>query len=284
MGVRFAMERRDWKQMLSDRTLRILVPYLFGIVVLQYIFSLILPYLGWQANFTITFGHLWFLLNIYLYFLWLIGFTIYFKDSPDNRFLRFFSKIIQWRFGIFLFALPVMLEAWLVDPQYFATFVDTVHGWLLGFICFFIGFIFVSLKDAFWTAIKRNRWIALSLAVSLYLVRLFVFNLQDQLDWLTGLESFGWMLAALGFGARYLNKPSASLSYFSTAVYPVYIVHLPVQFIIAYYLLPSQISASGKLLIMLCGTFVISLLLYELLLKRIKWLRPLFGMKLNKKN
>ena len=28
MGVRFAMERRDWKQLLKDRTLRILIPLL----------------------------------------------------------------------------------------------------------------------------------------------------------------------------------------------------------------------------------------------------------------
>ena len=284
MGVRFAMERRNWKQMLSDRTIRILVPYLFGIVILQYTISFLLPFLGWQANFTITFGHLWFLLNIYLYFLWILGFTIYFKDHPENGFLRFFSRIIQWRFGIFLFALPVMLEAWLVNPQYFATFVDTIHGWLLGFICFFSGFIFVSLKAIFWAAVKRNRWYALSITISLYLIRLFIFQLQDQLDWLTGLESFSWMLSALGFAVKHLNKPSASLSYFSTAVYPVYIVHLPVQFVLAYYLLPLQVSASVKLLTMLFGTFAISLLLYELLLKRVNWLRPLFGMKLNKKN
>lgn len=30
MGVRFAMERRDWKQLLTDRTVRILLPFLFG--------------------------------------------------------------------------------------------------------------------------------------------------------------------------------------------------------------------------------------------------------------
>ncbi|MDY6844731.1 MAG: acyltransferase family protein, partial [Thermodesulfobacteriota bacterium] len=30
MGVHFAMERRNWKQLLKDRTFRILVPFVFG--------------------------------------------------------------------------------------------------------------------------------------------------------------------------------------------------------------------------------------------------------------
>ena len=79
----------------------------------------------------------------------------------------------------------------------------------------------------------------------------------------------------------YLNKPSRSLGYFSRAVYPVYIVHLPVQFTIAYFLLPLPLAAYLKLTMLLVGTFGVSLLLYEYGLRRLKWIRPLFGMKLN---
>jgi len=154
---------------------------------------------------------------------------------------------------------------------------------VIGLIYFFMGFIFVSLKKDFWFAAQRNRWYALSLAVLLYLVRLFIYNLEAQLDWLTALESFGWMMAVIGFTAKYLNQSSRSLSYFSKAVYPVYIVHLPVQFILAYYLLTLELPAVGKLALMLTGTFGICLLLYEFILKRIKWIRPMFGMKLNSK-
>jgi len=279
MGVCFAMERRNWKQMLADRTLRILLPYLFGIIVLQYIADLLSAYLGWDAPYSITFGHLWFLLNIFLYFLWLIGLFVFFKDNPDNAFLLFLSKVIRRRFGIFLFALPVMVEAWLVDPQYFSTFVDTIHGWLIGLIYFFMGFIFVSLRQDFWSAMQKNRWFALNLAILLYLIRLFIYNLEAELDWLTALESFSWMTVVIGFGAKHLNKASRSLRYFSQAVYPVYIVHMPVQFLLSYYLLSLELSAWSKLVLLLAGTFGICLFLYEFILSRIKWLRPLFGMK-----
>jgi hypothetical protein len=60
----------------------------------------------------------------------------------------------------------------------------------------------------------------------------------------------------------------------------VYIVHLPVQFTLAYLLLPLTISAYLKLALLLAGTFGLSLMLYEYALRRLKWIRPLFGMKL----
>jgi len=282
MGVRFAMERRDWKQLLKDRTIRILIPFLFGTYVLGTLFAVTMPRLGWDAEYTLNFGHLWFLLNIYLYVVWLLSTMMYLKGHPDNSFLRRLSTIIRWRFGLFLFALPLMLEAWLTKPEFFAIYVDTVHGWVMGLICFFMGFIFIATQEVFWPAVARIRWSALAAACSVYLVRLLVFELQGEPVWLTAFESMSWMLAILGFGSLFLNKPSRSLAYFSKAVYPVYIVHLPVQFTVAYFLLPLGLSAYLKLALMLIGTFGISLLLYEYALRRLKWIRPLFGMKVNR--
>ena len=54
---------------------------------------------------------------------------------------------------------------------------------------------------------------------------------------------------------------------------------MPVQHGLSYYLLPLQLPAIFKLVLLLAGTFGICLLLYEYLLKRLKWIRPLFGMK-----
>jgi surface polysaccharide O-acyltransferase-like enzyme len=280
MGVRFAMERRDWRQLLKDRTIRILIPYVFGIAILGPILGVALPHLGWEAEYTLNFGHLWFLLNIFLYVLWLIGFLVYLKDSPDNALFRFLSKLIRRPLGLFLFALPLMIEAWLVDPEFFSIYVDTAHGWLLGLICFFMGFLFISIQHDFWPAVVRIRWVALVVAFSLFLVRLLIFELQAEPNWLSAFESMSWMLAVLGFGSLYLNRPSRSLAYFSQAVYPVYIVHLPVQFTTAYFLLPLPLPAYLKLILLLAGTFGVSLLLYEYVLGRLKWIRPLFGMKL----
>jgi surface polysaccharide O-acyltransferase-like enzyme len=281
MGVRFAMERRDWKALLRDRSQRILLPYVFGIALLGPAVAVVLPRLGWDADYMLNFGHLWFLLNIYLYVVWLLGLVVYLKKNPHNALFRILSKVVQHPLGLFVFALPMMVEARLSNPAYFSLYLDNVHGWLMGLICFFTGFVFVSLQDVFWPAVGRIRWVALATASSLYGIRLSLLGLENELVWLTALESMSWMLAALGFGSLHLNRPSRSLGYLSRAVYPVYIVHLPVQFSIAYFLLPIALPAHLKLTVLLVGTFGISLLLYEFALRRAKWIRPLFGMKLN---
>jgi hypothetical protein len=173
-----------------------------------------------------------------------------------------------------------MLEAALVNPEYFSLYVDTIHGWLYGLVCFFIGFLFISVQREFWPALTRVRWVSALLGATLFGVRLFVFELQDVLPWLTALESTSWMLALLGFGARFLNRPSGALTYLSSAAYPVYIVHLPIQFVLCYFVLPLPVSPWLRLFLLLAGTFSLSLLAFELILRRIRWIRPFFGMKL----
>ena len=280
MGVRFAMERRDWKALLKDRTIRILLPLVFGMffIVPTFIYF-ILKHYGQTPQYAPALGHLWFLANIYAYVLLLLPIFFYLKNHPNNFVLRALSALFRKPFMILLVALPVMLEAWLVDPEIFSAYAETTHGFWLGMICFFLGFLFITLKDVFWTAVSRIRWLALGIAFPLYLLRFLIFQFEGAPNMLIALESMCWMLAVVGFGSLYLNKPSKSLSYFSGAVYPVYIIHMTVLFALLNVILPLDLPALVKFASLLAGTFGISLFLYEFVLKRIKWIRPLFGMK-----
>ncbi len=284
MGVRFAIERRDWKQLLKDRTLRILLPFIFGFFFITPISAyLLVDYYDWGVAYIPNPGHLWFLANIFLYVLLLLPLLFYLKNRPDNVVLRFLANVMQRPWGLFILAIPMMLEAWLVNPEYFSAYALTPHGFWLGMVCFITGFVFIAMKGVFWQAVERVRLGALVVAFLLYLVRLMVFELDETSipNALIAFESLSWMLAILGYGSIYLNKPSSRLSYFSQAVYPVYIVHLPVQYAISYYLLPLPLPAILKLIVLLIGTFGVSLFMYEYALRRLKWIRPLFGMKLN---
>ena len=281
MGLHFAMQRRNWKQLLKDRTLRILVPFIFGYFFICPIsVSVALKYYGKGAAYVPNTGHLWFLANIYLYVLLLLPFLNYLKKHPDNSILKFFRGILSRPFCIFIMALPIMVEAWLVKPQSFPTYANTPHGFWLGMVCFFIGFIFISLKDVFWQAVEKIRRIAIGMALLLYLMRLFVFHFTGTPILLIAFESMCWMLAIFGYASQHLNKPSGSLAYLSKAVYPIYIIHMPVQYVISYYLLPLTLPALLKLFLLLAGTFGASLFLYEYVIRRLIWIRPLFGMKL----
>ncbi len=117
--------------------------------------------------------------------------------------------------------------------------------------------------------------------IGFFAVRLIVFEIALVPKPMVAFESWCWMMAAIGFASAHLNRPSNLLSYFSRAVYPVYIIHFPIQYAISYYVMPLSFSATLKLGILLIGTFGVSLLVYETILRRTKWIRPLFGMKLS---
>jgi len=282
MGLCFALQRRTWGQLLGDRALRIVVPLVFGFFAIcpvsVYFRQL---FYGQDIVYVPNVGHLWFLLNITLYIIYIIGLILYFKATPDNPVVRFNTWLLKLPGGIYLFAIPVIAEAWITNPEYFTTYPSTLHGFFYGFICFIYGFIFISVKDVFWPVVAGLRWANLAVAAVLYLVRLFAFELEGMPNPLIALESFCWLLAVLGFGAVYLNKPSRLLTYCSQAVYPVYIVHLPVQFAMCYLIIPTAIPVFLKLVLVTAGTFAISWVLFELVIKRIKLIRPLFGMKWN---
>ena len=203
-------------------------------------------------------------------------------------FYRFIKSVINRPLGVIpVFALPIVFEAILIQPRDYPVFVFTIHGLLLGMVCFFSGFVLVSLKEVFWTAVRKIKLITLALALSLYLLRAYNGIITDSefisspliVNLLTGFESANWMLAAFGFGAAFLNKPSKSLAYLSSAVYPVYIVHLPLQMLCSSLVFQWEIPAIFKLIIVLVGTFALSFAIYEII-KRIKWVRFLFGMKI----
>lgn len=282
MGVRFAMERRNGLELLKDRTVRILLPLVFGYFFIGPIcLYFVAQYYYHEAVYEPGTWHLWFLANIFIYVLVLLPIFLWFRYRPDNLVLRSFRGVARYPLALFLFAIPIMIEAFILKPgDDFVTYADTWHGFWLGMVCFLTGFAFVSLGDTFWQSVKGIRWPALALAFVLYLVRIGGVETGDFQDLLTGLESASWMLAILGLGAVYLNRKSSLLRYLSAAVYPVYILHLPIQFALAYVILPLELPAEAKLALLLVGTFGICFLLYEVI-RRMKWIRPLFGIKFN---
>ena len=285
MGLRFAMERRNWSALISDRALRIVLPLVFGTLCVVPIYIYIFNHYYEKDQFYGAHpGHLWFLANIFFYVLIFIYVFNFLKKHPENKLYIFLKKVISKPVGIIpLFASLIVIESVVVNPEIFPAFAFSLHGLFLGLVCFFSGFVLVSLKEDFWKALQEVKWVALILAVCLYGFR--IYNYDSELissrvvvNLLTGFESANWMLAALSLGAAFLNKPSKLLSYMSSAVYPVYIVHMPIQFFFCSLIFPLSITASLKLIIVLSCTYAGSFLVYEIV-KRIKWIRLLFGMK-----
>jgi len=93
------------------------------------------------------------------------------------------------------------------------------------------------------------------------------------------LNFWSWIIAIFGYSAKYLNRKSSVLKYCNEAVYPFYILHQTVTIVLAYFLMEKDWGLGMKFLLLSGGTFFVSWVLYEFVIRRIKFLRPLFGLK-----
>jgi len=284
MGIYFSLQRRTWKQLLGERIKRILIPFIFGfffIVPIQFFFYQ--KYYLQELNYTPGWGHLWFLANIFSYVLIFIPLLYYFKHHPDNGFIVFFRNLIgRYPVAIYLLVLPYILHALTIPSSLFYwMFFDPRVGALLGAFAFLLGFIFISFGEVVWKSISKLKYYALAIAFILFFVRLFVFGLEGP-HLLTAIESINWIIASFGFGYTFLNKKSKPLTYLNGASYPVYIVHMAFQFLGAYIIFPLNLTPWFNLVFLIVFTFAGCYLTYEII-RRISFLRPLFGMKVMKK-
>jgi glucan biosynthesis protein C len=279
MGLYFAMRKRNWKQLFLERTKRILLPFTFGIVaiaplhifIFQKYYSLSLGYYPHQ-------GHLWFLGNIFVYVLLLLPLFYYLKKQKNSKIKRALSVLMGNPGAPLLISLVFAIEVSLLKPQIFALYAQTLHGFFYGFLAFFFGFILVYSGESFWRTVLKWKWLYTILALILYGIR-FVFFQTEAPGFLMAIESNCWIFGIFGFGHQYLNKPSKTLSYLSQASYPVYIIHMFVLYAGALFILPLKIPILLKFICIVAFTGLVCYLIYEFIIKKIGFLRPLFGLK-----
>src|SRR5262245_28148063 len=91
---------------------------------------------------------------------------------------------------------------------------------------------------------------------------------------------YQWLciVAVLGFARRWLNRDSATRRYLTDAIFPFYIVHQTAIIMIAYALRSSGLSADVEAAVIIGGTAATCVVTYEIV-RRVVWLRPLFGLK-----
>ena len=294
VALRLSFRKRTKMQIFKERAKVLGLPWLFGTLVFstssvfivgKYYDYWFLDEINEAALFSFQYQglHLWFLINIFIY-CWLFIPILNFI-SKEN----FISSLLNRPGGIFLFTIPVIAEGHLLNlvrfktetyGDYYTTYALTEHGFILGLIWFAIGIILTSQGDAFWESNKKNWRLHLALGMTSYFYRLFNNFIEDYAldNRLIAFESFNFIFALLGLAAVYLNKDSPQLTYYKTAVYPVYIVHLPVQMAVMYFFAGINIHPIIKFPIALFLICFLSLTIYHAI-KNIKLLRPLFGLR-----
>ncbi|MDR6989944.1 acyltransferase family protein [Luteimonas sp. 3794] len=248
------------------------------------------------AEYGFTWNHLWYLPYLWLYTLLALLAVPVFRAIGGARAAGWLTTRGRW----LLWTVPplwYLFALWVLDPRFPST--HALFGDWFNHARYFVVFAFgllVARSDPFWSALLHQRVRLLWLAVgsgALYLgLRAMGAWLPDAaylelmpLDAWRGvvrvIQTVYWwtaLLALLAWSARLLNRPSTWLRYASEAMYPWYILHQSLIVLAAYWLIPLHLGALWEPLLVLTLTVAGCLLIHELLIRRIGWLRPLFGL------
>lgn len=309
----FMLKSKSGWAFVGLRFRRLFIPLLFGMLVVVppqiYVERLTQGYQGnyWQfwatvfefkpypAGGSFSWHHLWFILYLFIYD---VLFTPLFKWTFSERGQRFLQRMQVLARGVRVYwlILPGILIYTSLVLKFRGT-NDLIHDWcnifywlqflLVGFICMAVPGLVDSLE--------RNRRISLTVAfLSIVVINYFRWNSIEpwdtlpnwRSDWrtyvflaLTPLMAWSWVLTAIGYGKRYLNKKHRVLDYANQAVYPFYILHQSVMLVLVYYIVQVQESILAKYIFTVGVTFFVSMGIYHVLIRPFGVMRFLFGMK-----
>jgi hypothetical protein len=308
-GIFFALRPGRAGRFLRDRFLRLLVPLAFGILVLappqiylerlthgdfQGTFFQFLPRF-FDGDFAWTGVHLWYLEYLFLLTLVLTPLFVWLKRPSGQRVIGGLSRFSGRPGAIFLWAVPFVLLAILVDP--FGLLRPALPEAILRLVMYpiFLAYGFLILADdGIQQAIIRQRRAALILALVLSLAPPLVSLGIAEWGWklnllsfalvmtLAGLLIWSYILALFGYGMRYWNVNRPPLAYANEAVLPFYILHQPVILLIGYFIIQLALPIAVKYLIIAPLAFGITLGLYEYGVRRWNLVRRVFGLKARK--
>jgi len=279
MGVGFAIRKRNAAGLLLERSRRILIPFLFGMLCIVPLHILLWQqYYRQDLAFRLQPAHLWFLANIFVYVLIFLPFFIYLKNRPQGSLSLKVKKLMGSAWGLLLMIGCFVLEAWLVNPEAFEYYAMNKHGFFLGLLAFLFGFLIIHSEDSFWNRVLSIRWGLLLGAVLLYAIRWTYFDFVMVPKYLLAIESNLWIFSLFAFGYTSLNHESRTLQYLSKAAYPIYILHMLFIYLGSILIFPWDISTTLKFVLVTLFTFAGCYLSYEGI-RRAKFLRPLFGLR-----
>jgi len=310
-GTYYALKSRSAGQFVRERSLRLFVPLLFGMLVIvvpqayfeavshgeqlgQYnlfqiygLYLTTLPDLNWF--------HLWFL--AYLFLFSIIALPLFISRKQGTSIL---SKIAArcnrpWLL-LTLAVLSITAVNVLVYPDGFWGHKGS-GGWnVLANLLFFIFGLLIFASPRVMESARKLRWFSLGAAViaSACLIGFFVDQLADSAAYfgsvnfilahfVQAINTWLWLFAILGLAVRYLHKTTGFLTYANEAVLPFYVLHQTIIIVIGFYIVRWDSGIGLKYLVISTTSFIAIMAVYELLVRRVNVLRFLFGMRTSRK-
>lgn len=304
IGTRFSLSSKSGSKYLKERFIRLFIPLLTGIFIVVppqvYIERLMqgtvdVSYFEYypstfkgiypEGNF--SWGHLWFLPYLLIMSVTALPLFLYLRKK-GNRLFTFYNRLIERSpHFLYLFVIPLIIIEMTLESRYPLTMAlyNDWYAFSYYFVCLLAGYSMASLGSSLWEAFIKIRYQSLIVGILASAVVFWMISKGDSPVWVQILKPvnvWSWIITIFGFSSKYLNRRSNILAYRNKAVYPFYIVHLTIIIFLGYLLMNHPMHYIWKMIIMVTGTYALSWILYEYIIRRVALLRPLFGLRSKK--
>ena len=300
IALRFMVRKTPPARAFGQRLRRLLPPLLFGVLVLVPPQSWIEAvekgsfsgslWAWWLSEFSpaglrdgVPLNHVWFVLYITVYSLAALALA----SAP-----RIFGALeagLAWLLsgGRLLLAPMIylaLLRLWVFPWAGLTNHItDDPYNHAMSLGVFLTGFL-LALRDDVWTRFERMRWTALAIAAASLPALIYLSRPIDQppstpANLAFAIYQWATICAVLGFGSRSLRGADGpALRYLTDAVFPCYLAHQTLLVIAAHVTKPWGLPAGIEAALLATFTLGGSLLVYEIV-RRIPWIRPLWGLR-----
>lgn len=295
-ATRFMAERHSAAGLTAERSLRLLPPLAFAVLLLvpvQLYFSLVdlagyrggyldflksyfaAPHKLWAPGQQPVYGHLWFVFYLWAYTLVLAA-LLALRPGWVRGTERALGRLVGMALLLGPYAALCLLRT-IAYPKFGMTlsFVDDWYNHTISSAMFLLGFL-AARCEPFWREVRRLRWPGLVMAlVGFGLYSAIGLHLgapselaemgRPSLGLFYEMERWGAIVAVLGFGYRYLAQGPAPPAprYLTAAIFTYYIVHEPALMAAWHWLKPLGLNPALEAGLVALATLAACALAYE---------------------
>lgn len=238
-------------------------------------------------------AHLWFVAYLLIFSLISLPLFICLKEQGAKDIADKYGDFLSKRGMILFLAVPLIIINIALAPKWPMAQLNLYDDWT--YFCydltvFLYGYVF-CLHDRLWQNIDRHLRISLPLAI---ISTVFVLTMRFEMPAFSrpaytprymlysvflGIHTWSWILALIALASRYFSGTNRFLNYASQASYPFYILHFLLMVVIGHFFTKWHLEMSVEFITLSLLTFIATVVSYELLVRRTKESRFLFGMK-----
>ena len=234
--------------------------------------------------------HLWFVGFLFAFAIITLPLFRWLKGEAGQPLLARLGTLCEHRGGILALVVPLVVLQFCLRP-----FFLQEHDWadfLFRMAFFVVGYLGFA-EPRITGAVRRDGWLLFGVGTGIVAVLLGMYLAGlPVMDWggnpsvpqyylvlaLTTGVALTYTLAMLSFGMHVLDFTNAWLRYGQEAALPFFVLHQPAIVVIAFFVVQWDMGILPKLLIVVAASLAVALGLYELVIRRVRFLRTLFGM------